>query len=104
MIYLLWLSEFVLEIAGCVLAFRRNIKPLSLYLGFRAAGDIIGMVTLGLFGHSAYAWTDLIQRTIQYPLFWALSVYLVAQILNADSRVAKFYQGMAWWPLTRAET
>jgi len=97
MIYLLWLSELALEVPGCILASRRRIKPLAIYLGFRALGDVAGMIALRYFGHDVYAWTDLIQRTIQYPLFWVLAVYVVAQILNADSRVAKFYQGMAWF-------
>lgn len=97
MIYLLWLSELALEVPGCILASRRQIKPLAIYLGFRALGDIAGMVALGLFGHDAYAWTDLIQRTIQYPLFWVLALYLVAKILHEDSRIAKIYLGMAWF-------
>lgn len=88
--YALWLCEFLLESFGCFVAFRRRIGPLWVYLGFRALADVACFAALT---HSAeaYAWADLIQRTIQYPLCLVLAVYLVGKILCEQQYVIRFY-------------
>lgn len=77
---LAWFAELILEATGSVLFYRRRIPLLSFWLGFRAIADLVGMA-LYFSGHGhAYELEDYIQRTIQYVLVAAVSLYAAARI------------------------
>lgn len=91
---LFWFAEIALEVIGCRYAFRRKALPLSVYLGFRAVADVVCMAIYQYSSQGVYAWADLIQRTIQYALFWILAVFICGKLFSEDSHAIKTYIGV----------
>lgn len=91
---ILWASEFILETLGAYLAFRRKIIPLGVYLAFRAVADIATLGFLLFAGHDTALWADFWLRTAAYVLFWALSIFMVARILQENKYTVGFYLGI----------
>jgi len=89
--YSLWFLEFSLELFGAHLSIKRKLWPLAIYLGFRAAADLIDASILVHYGARSFYIADLIQRTIQYPLMAILVLYCAGHILNEVSGKLKLY-------------
>ena len=91
---LFWFAEIILEVIGSRYAFRRRIVPLGVYLGFRAVADVVCMGIYQFCSQGVYAWADLIQRTGQYLLFWALAVFLCCKLFDEDRYTTRTYLGI----------
>lgn len=88
-----WFAELLLESAGCYFLFRRRFTLPCLWLGFRAACDLAGMVAFFFMSYRAYAWVDHWGRMGGFALLAATCAWCAGQVLREHPRSQKAY---AW--------
>lgn len=81
--FLLWFTEFALEIRGAVAT--RQYRLLSAYLWFWAASDIATFVTYHLYGWQAYSWAYWIQEAGEYFILLLLCCQISGKLVNETS-------------------
>jgi len=82
--FILWFSEFSLELVGGYIAFHafRKIWPFWAYLWFRASADVATALILFFSGEALYSRVHIYLRAGMYTLQLILVVFIVGKMVN----------------------